>query len=257
MEKRKHKRVSLVFPLRICIAEIEQIACREAVDLSEGGLFVRMTTPPRIGARVNLEFSLPTSDKPVQAEGRVVRAISKQSKDGTPPGVGIQFYMLGNEARETIQGAVGELRNDRHSQIIELPGGFLEAVDREIQENLPAGAAETEIGIDLEVRVRFPEDDGFSGAAAHTLPNEEIFIRSDLLRPMGTRLSLEARIEGTNEWVVGEGVIVRAIYSSGSAQTPAGPGIAVGLTPSSAELRSYVQSLLPRVKDSSSTNQNS
>ena len=194
MENRKHKRVSLVFPLRICIAEIEQIAFREAVDLSEGGLFVRMNAPPRVGARVNLEFSLPPSGKRIQAEGRVVRAISQQGKDGRPPGIGIEFYTLGNDARETIQGAVGDLRDDRHSQIIELPGGFLDAVDREIQENLPAVATGT--GIDMEISVRFPEEDGFSGAAAHTLQNDEIFIRSDLLRPMGTRLTLQVRIEG-------------------------------------------------------------
>ena len=69
------------------------------------------------------------------------------------------------------------------------------------------------------------------------------------MRPIGTGISLQARITGTDEWAVGEGVIVRAVYSSGTSRTPAGTGVAAALTPSSAELRSYLQSLTPRAQN--------
>lgn len=69
-------------------------------DISEGGLFLSTYRPLPIGSTVDLEFSLPGSDVPVQARGEV-RWLREHST-GQPRGVGIAFDELAEDDRERV-----------------------------------------------------------------------------------------------------------------------------------------------------------
>jgi uncharacterized protein (TIGR02266 family) len=69
-------------------------------DISEGGLFLSTYRPLSIGSEVEVEFSLPASDRTVVARGKV-RWLREHSEDH-PRGVGISFEELSDEDRERI-----------------------------------------------------------------------------------------------------------------------------------------------------------
>jgi uncharacterized protein (TIGR02266 family) len=83
-------------------------------NISEGGLFVRTHNVLAAGTRIKLEFTLPTSNKPVSTLGvvRWVRspdAVRKEFNNfgsvddvDSKPGMGIEFEGLASEAAEAI-----------------------------------------------------------------------------------------------------------------------------------------------------------
>ena len=93
--------------------------------------------------------------------------------------------------------------HERRSQVIELPQGFLEDVDAQIRSALEEQKPPARI--DLEIRVRFPEEDNFTGALAHTLGSDEIFVQSGTFWPMGTTVKLQVLVDGDKDWVFGDG----------------------------------------------------
>lgn len=69
-------------------------------DISEGGLFVSTYRPLSVGSEVDVEFSLPGTERPVHARGEV-RWIREHSAE-QPRGVGIAFETLSDEDRDEI-----------------------------------------------------------------------------------------------------------------------------------------------------------
>lgn len=69
-------------------------------DISEGGLFFSTYRPLSVGTQVDVEFSLPGTDRPVHARGEV-RWIREHSADQSR-GVGIAFEDLSDEDRDAI-----------------------------------------------------------------------------------------------------------------------------------------------------------
>jgi uncharacterized protein (TIGR02266 family) len=67
-------------------------------NLSEGGLFLRTSTPLERGARAVLRFGL---EQPVEAVARVVW--SRVEGQGGPPGMGLAFETVDEQAREAIR----------------------------------------------------------------------------------------------------------------------------------------------------------
>lgn len=71
------------------------------VDVSEGGVFIESTDHLLIGSALNLIFTVPGTDRIIEAEGRVAMVINKGT--GLPsmvhPGMGIQFLHI------TLEGA--------------------------------------------------------------------------------------------------------------------------------------------------------
>ena len=55
-----------------------------------------------------MQFTLPGSEAPVQARGRVVRV--QQETEDDPAGMGIEFDTLDGSAQESIDALVRELR---------------------------------------------------------------------------------------------------------------------------------------------------
>jgi uncharacterized protein (TIGR02266 family) len=95
-ENRKYLRV----PSRLrCWCEGENITVFARIgNLSEGGLFLRTSTPLNEGTRATVRFG---TESPVEAEARVVWA-RLEGHDG-PPGMGLMFEGVDDQRREAIR----------------------------------------------------------------------------------------------------------------------------------------------------------
>lgn len=71
-------------------------------DISEGGVFVSTYRDLAVGSLVDIEFSLPGSDRVVHARGEV--RWHRDASPDVPPGVGIAFDELSDEDRALIHG---------------------------------------------------------------------------------------------------------------------------------------------------------
>jgi uncharacterized protein (TIGR02266 family) len=67
-------------------------------NLSEGGLFLRTSTPLERGSKAVLRFG---SDAAVEAHARVVW--SRVEGQGGPPGMGLEFETVDESAKEAIR----------------------------------------------------------------------------------------------------------------------------------------------------------
>ena len=96
LENRKFLRV----PSRLrCWCEGENITVYARIgNLSEGGLFLRTSTPLIEGSRALLRFG---SESPVEAQARVVWA--RLEGQGGPPGMGLVFEGVDADRLETIR----------------------------------------------------------------------------------------------------------------------------------------------------------
>lgn len=82
-----------------CWCEGEDITVYARIgNLSEGGIFLRTSTPLREGARATLRFG---GDQPVEAPARVIWA--RVEGQGGTPGMGLQFEDIDEPRRDAIR----------------------------------------------------------------------------------------------------------------------------------------------------------
>ncbi len=76
-------------------------------NISEGGLFMATYTPPSVGEKMTLRFTLPGIEHPIEtvAEVRWTREMNPASD--TPPGVGLRFVTLSDQDRALVERFVG------------------------------------------------------------------------------------------------------------------------------------------------------
>jgi uncharacterized protein (TIGR02266 family) len=98
VEHRATPRASLVVELHL--ASDSHFFSGLSGDISEGGVFVSTYRDLATGTPVDLEFSLPGSDRVVHAKGEV--RWHRSASPEVPPGVGIAFDELGDEDRALI-----------------------------------------------------------------------------------------------------------------------------------------------------------
>lgn len=82
-ERRQWPRVRLRAQVRLRFADPASVLASEALNLSEGGAFVRVPAPRPVGTHVRLVLEI--GDRALQLGGTVVRT------SAVPPGMGIQF----------------------------------------------------------------------------------------------------------------------------------------------------------------------
>ena len=97
-EHRATPRTSLVVELHM--ASDSHFFSGLSGDISEGGVFVSTYRDLATGTPVDLEFSLPGSNRVVHARGEV--RWHRSASPDVPPGVGIAFDELGDEDRSLI-----------------------------------------------------------------------------------------------------------------------------------------------------------
>jgi uncharacterized protein (TIGR02266 family) len=72
-------------------------------NISEGGVFVATFREHRLGDRIDVSFTLPGDDHPLRLHAEVRWIRSQDPHDESPPGYGLQFVDLPDDARVQIE----------------------------------------------------------------------------------------------------------------------------------------------------------
>lgn len=109
-ERRREERLDLAnLVVQVDYKTIDELFSEFARNINEGGIFVETEQPPEVGSPVALEFRIPGVPEPIAAQGRVMRVSDGLSAE--PPGMGVQFEQLSDQARELINELVRALRS--------------------------------------------------------------------------------------------------------------------------------------------------
>ena len=108
IDRRITPRADLI--VRVDYQTVDQLFSEFARNINEGGLFLETDSPPELGTPVELQFKIPGSVEPIQVTGFVVRV--SEGDDENPPGMGIEFENLDDQARKYINELVRKLRAD-------------------------------------------------------------------------------------------------------------------------------------------------
>ena len=106
-ERRRSDRAELI--VRVDYSTVDELFSEFTRDINEGGLFIETEKPRAPGTDVTLYFNLPGSDGTVKTNGTVVRVCD--GRDGSTPGMGIEFEELPDEARAHIDQVIRSLRS--------------------------------------------------------------------------------------------------------------------------------------------------
>ena len=95
MERRRFIRV----PVQVWVEQWtdQEMYLQQSANFSRGGIFLERTIPHPEGTLLNLRFTLPEDDRPIECRGHIV-----YPKAGEDFGMGIQFYELDDETRQRI-----------------------------------------------------------------------------------------------------------------------------------------------------------
>jgi uncharacterized protein (TIGR02266 family) len=97
--RRAHPRVSVALAVDCQFGDRHETA--RAVNLSEGGMFIAMTTLPEVGAELDLRFSFPSSGA-LKLTSRVVWRRQPDQQHPYPVGIAVQFLAPAAETRSAI-----------------------------------------------------------------------------------------------------------------------------------------------------------
>jgi uncharacterized protein (TIGR02266 family) len=89
--------------------EIEELAPQRyltAVNISEGGIYLRTHAPLPENTLLHLSFTLPFDADSIQVAGTVVRAARLSAHLETEPGMGLRFIDLAEDTRSRIRNFV-------------------------------------------------------------------------------------------------------------------------------------------------------
>ena len=109
---RDHRALARVpVQLKVCFDTIEELADQLAVNLSSGGMFVRCSPPPLLGAEVVLSIELPGSWPPLLCRAVVAhRVVPEQARTtGQITGAGVQFLDADDRFRNEIDRYVAKV----------------------------------------------------------------------------------------------------------------------------------------------------
>jgi len=106
VDRRRSQRSDLL--VRVDYATVDELFSEFTRDINAGGLFIETEKPRPTGTVVSMHFNLPGSEEPIQTRGTVVRI--SPGDDGSPPGMGIEFDHLSDDARTRIDKLIRALR---------------------------------------------------------------------------------------------------------------------------------------------------
>jgi len=99
-DRRAFTRVQLDLSVRLQFASADDVVHSRTVDISRGGVFLRMSQPRPEGTKVKLDIEV--AGEPVTVSGVVVRTVRPGEGSG-PPGMGVLFTDNGDEQRAFIE----------------------------------------------------------------------------------------------------------------------------------------------------------
>jgi uncharacterized protein (TIGR02266 family) len=105
-DNRKSQRSPVTLRIKFKSATLEQFIERYAVDVSQGGIFIRTKEPLPVGTTMRFEFQLRDESPLITGEGTVVWIREQNAgQSGVAPGMGVRFDRL----TEASQGVLDEI----------------------------------------------------------------------------------------------------------------------------------------------------
>ncbi len=98
-ERRKWPRLALDLKVRVNFASLQEAMDSRTVNISHGGVFLRMANPRPEGTMIQVEFSIGGRD--IKAGGAVVHVV-QPGHETKPPGVGVAFTEISDEDRQFL-----------------------------------------------------------------------------------------------------------------------------------------------------------
>ncbi len=99
-ERRGELRVPVELRVALRFESIDDVVHSHTVNLSEGGMFIGTRSPRPEGTRV--QISMDVGGRQVALSGIVVHRVSSAAAGRHPPGMGVQFVELGDDARSLV-----------------------------------------------------------------------------------------------------------------------------------------------------------
>lgn len=103
-DRRRFPRIQLALTVQLRFASAEAALESRTVDISEGGVFIRMPKPRPEGTAIRLQLHV--GGRVLEIGGVVVRSV--RPDEGEPPGIGVLFTELRPEDASFVQSLVRE-----------------------------------------------------------------------------------------------------------------------------------------------------
>ncbi|MEM9457832.1 MAG: PilZ domain-containing protein [Myxococcota bacterium] len=108
-ERRTEPRYSLEEPAKVEIGSWAELLELYTKDISRDGIFIQTSSSPPPGTKVGVHLLLPDGAGTIRFQGKVVHVLAPES--GSPPGFGVRFYDVTDEARNTLYWLVAQAKS--------------------------------------------------------------------------------------------------------------------------------------------------
>jgi uncharacterized protein (TIGR02266 family) len=106
---RQGKRTPVTLKIKFKSETLEQFIERYAVDVSQGGIFIRTKEPLAVGTQMKFEFQLRDASPLIAGEGTVVWTRENDpSRPAIAPGMGVRFDRLGEGSQNVLEKILAE-----------------------------------------------------------------------------------------------------------------------------------------------------
>src|ERR1700753_3035638 len=106
---RQGKRTPVTLKIKFKSETLEQFIERYAVDVSQGGIFIRTKDPLAVGTQMKFEFQLRDASPLIAGEGTVVWTRENDpSRPAIAPGMGVRFDRLAEGSQGVLEKILAE-----------------------------------------------------------------------------------------------------------------------------------------------------
>jgi uncharacterized protein (TIGR02266 family) len=106
---RQGKRTPVTLKIKFKSETLEQFIERYAVDVSQGGIFIRTKEPLAVGTQMKFEFQLRDASPLISGEGTVVWTRENDpSRPAIAPGMGVRFDRLNEGSQQVLEKILAE-----------------------------------------------------------------------------------------------------------------------------------------------------
>jgi uncharacterized protein (TIGR02266 family) len=119
---RQGKRTPVTLKIKFKSETLEQFIERYAVDVSQGGIFIRTKEPLSVGTQMKFEFQLRDASPLIAGEGTVVWTRENDpSRPAIAPGMGVRFDRLAEGSQQVLEKILAEKAKQAPSRGNESP----------------------------------------------------------------------------------------------------------------------------------------
>src|SRR5262252_7945613 len=119
---RQGKRTPVTLKIKFKSETLEQFIERYAVDVSQGGIFIRTKEPLAVGTQMKFEFQLRDASPLIAGEGTVVWTRENDpSRPAIAPGMGVRFDRLAEGSQNVLERILAEKAKQAPQRSTEAP----------------------------------------------------------------------------------------------------------------------------------------